>query len=171
MAETPSPSSRIAGFYEQPLPRRRALLSQTGLLSADSERFFAAGGGLEASVADRMSENVIGSHGLPFAVALNFRINHRDVFVPMAIEEPSVVAAASNAARMVRVSGGFRGECTAPVMTAQIQLDAVPEASRAAERLLAHRAEILAAGDRAVERLVARGGGCRDLEARVLDEE
>jgi hydroxymethylglutaryl-CoA reductase len=170
MSQNTPPSSRLSGFYEEPLPRRLALIAQTGLLSSESERFLKSGGGLAPAIADRMSENVIGAHGLPFAVALNFRINQRDVFVPMAIEEPSVVAAASNAARMVRVSGGFSGQSASPIMTAQVQLDEVPRASAAAALLHERRAELLAVGDAAVPRLVSRGGGCRDLDVRVLDE-
>jgi hydroxymethylglutaryl-CoA reductase len=89
----------------------------------------------------------------------------------MAIEEPSVVAAASNAARLVRMSGGFRGEASAPVMTAQVQLDGVPDPEAGGRRALAARGEILAAADRAIPAMVGRGGGARDVEARVLDVE
>ena len=164
-------TSRIPGFYEKPIAERLALLAQSGALSAEAERHLRTGGGLCPTIADRMSENVIASHGLPLSVALNFRVNRRDVLVPMAVEEPSVVAAASNAARMVRMSGGFTGEATAAVMTAQVQLDEVPEAGEAPRRIEAVRAALLAAGDAAVPRLLARGGGCRDLEVRVLDED
>jgi hydroxymethylglutaryl-CoA reductase len=117
-----------------------------------------------------MSENVIATHGLPLGVALNFRVNRRDVLVPMAVEEPSVVAAASNAARMARMTGGFFGEADPPIMTAQVQLDGVPAAARAAARLEAARGRVLAAGDASIPRMVERGGGCRDLDVRVLDE-
>ncbi|MEJ7732722.1 MAG: hypothetical protein WKG00_26415, partial [Polyangiaceae bacterium] len=107
--------------------------------------------------------------GLPLSVALNFRVNERDVLVPMAVEEPSIVAAASNAARMVRLSGGFFGDADPPLMTAQVQLDEVPDAERAAERVRAHSQALLAAGDASIPRMVERGGGCRDLDVRVLD--
>jgi hydroxymethylglutaryl-CoA reductase len=164
----PDPSSRIAGFHKRSLSERLAMVSRW--VCTDSQEFLRAGGGLSTAIADRMSENVIGTHGLPLSVALNFRINQRDVFVPMAVEEPSVVAAASNAARMVRVSGGFTGEATVPMMTAQVQLDEVPNPTAAPARLAQMRQELLAAGDASVPGLVARGGGCRDLEVRVLDE-
>jgi len=167
MADTVS--SRIAGFYARPMAERVAALVATGLLSEDGARHLLEGGGLGLEIADRMSENVIACHGLPLGVALNFRVNQRDVLVPMAVEEPSVVAAASNAARMVRVSGGFHGAASDPEMTAQVQLDEVPDAAAAPARLAALRGEILRAGDAAVPGLVARGGGCRDLEVRVLD--
>lgn len=170
MREPSMLSSRISGFYKQPIGRRLHLLSELGLLSNEGKQYLRSGGGLEPIVADRMSENVIAIHGLPLGVALNFRINQRDVLIPMAIEEPSVVAAASNAARMIRVSGGFFGEATAPIMTAQIQLDDVPEPKKARARLGRLRSAILKLGDSAVPGLVARGGGCRDFEVRVIDE-
>jgi hydroxymethylglutaryl-CoA reductase len=160
-------SSRIAGFYKRPLAERLGVLAETGVLSPASEAHLRAGGGLEPAVADKMSENVIACHGLPLAVALNFRVNGRDVLVPMAVEEPSVVAAASNAARMARVTGGFVGEATPAVMTAQVQLDDVTD-PRAAEAVRAAASRILAVGNDAVAALVARGGGCREVEVRPL---
>jgi hydroxymethylglutaryl-CoA reductase len=159
----------MPGFYREPLETRLARIVATGLLSPGSAAHLAAGGGLEPRTADRMSENVIGCLGLPLAVALNFRVNGRDVLVPMAVEEPSVVAAASNAARIVRAAGGFTGEASAPIMTAQIQLDGVPEPERAAAAVVAARAQLLARGDAAIPGMVARGGGCRDLDVRVVD--
>lgn len=162
-------SSRIAGFYKKPLLQRVSQVVELGQLSPESAEWLSGGGGLAPAIADRMSENVIGTIGLPLSMGLNFRINHRDYLIPMAVEEPSVVAAASNAARLVRISGGFVGTAEAPVMTAQVQLDGVPDAAGAAERLSGRRAEILAAANRAIPRMVARGGGCVDIEARVLD--
>jgi hydroxymethylglutaryl-CoA reductase len=164
-------SSRIAGFYRRPLPERLAHVAGLGLLEERSRSLLESGGGLPLPVADAMSENVIACHGLPLSVALNFRVNGRDYLVPMAVEEPSVVAAASNAARLVRLSGGFTGEADPPIMTAQIQLDEVPDALAAPARLKPHRARLLAIGDRAIPGMVERGGGCVDLEARVLDPE
>ena len=164
-------TSRIPGFYKQPMEARRARLLETGLFSEDARDYVEAGGGLADDVADRMSENVIGVHSLPLAVGLNFRVNNRDILVPMSVEEPSVVAAASNAARIVRMTGGFFGEATAPVMTTQIQLDGVPEAGLAPERIEAERERIFAIADEAMPGMVKRGGGCRDLDVRVLDVE
>jgi len=93
------------------------------------------------------------------------------VLVPMAVEEPSVVAAASNAARLTRTSGGFFGEADAPLMTGQVQLDGVPDAATAAARVNAIARELLTLGDAAIPSMVARGGGCHALETRVLDHE
>jgi hydroxymethylglutaryl-CoA reductase len=162
-------TSRIPRFYARALHERLTELVDRGLLSDASRRHLERGGALDVDVADRMSENVIACHGLPLGVALNFRVNRRDVLVPMAVEEPSVVAAASNAARFVRMTGGFFGEATPPVMTTQIQLDGVPQPAEAAERILGARDQLLAEGDLAIPGMVRRGGGCRDLDVRVLD--
>jgi len=91
--------------------------------------------------------------------------------VPMAVEEPSVVAAASAAARLVRLSGGFTGDADAPIMTAQIHVDGAEDVGDAEARIAAHAGELCAIGDRAIPRMVARGGGCRDASCRVLDAE
>ncbi len=163
-------SSRISGLYKLSPEARRDVVGKTGLLDAAALRQLMTGG-LTLAIADTMSENVISTHGLPLAVALNFRVNERDVLVPMAVEEPSIVAAASNAARMVRETGGFFGDADAPIMTAQIQFDDVPDAASAALVVEARRRELLDAGDLAIPRMVERGGGCRDLDVRVLDAE
>src|SRR5690606_28326400 len=84
MSDTP-PTSRIPGFYEKSIAERLERIADTGLLSEASRAFFDAGGGLCSTVADKMSENVIGAYGLPFSLGLNFRLNHRDVLVPMAV--------------------------------------------------------------------------------------
>src|SRR5262245_40369435 len=106
-------TSRISGFYRLPLEKRRELLGlcREKLAVLDA-------GGLDLQTADRMIENVIGRYALPFAVALNFRIDGRDRLVPMVVEEPSVVAAAGNAARLVRTAGGFAVEVDPAVMVA-----------------------------------------------------
>jgi len=164
--EQVAPTSRIAGFYRLSVDERRANLAS--LLSVEA-RAVLARAGLPVEVADRMSENVVGCHGLPLSLALNFLVNGRETLVPMAIEEPSVVAAASRAALLARAGGGFRGEADPPIMTAQVQLDDVADPVGAAARVEAARAEILALGDRAIPSMVARGGGCRDVETRVID--
>lgn len=163
-------SSRISGFYRHSPEARLSKLREMELLDATSSEHLARGGSIDVELADRLSENVISTHALPLGLGLNFLINGRDVLVPMATEEPSVVAAASNAARMTRHSGGFVGEADPPIMTAQIQLDDVPEPYAAAARILEAKARLFAMGDEAIPRMVARGGGVRDLEVRVLDE-
>lgn len=169
--EPPSVTSRIPGFYRERIAERLQTMVDTGLLSSASEEHLRGGGQLEIDVADRMSENVIAVHGLPLGVALNFRVNHRDVLVPMVVEEPSVVAAASNAARLVRMTGGFSGQGSAPVMTTQVQFDGVPNPTEAKRVVEAKRDEIFRLADAAIPGMVKRGGGCRDMDVRVLDED
>jgi hydroxymethylglutaryl-CoA reductase len=113
---------------------------------------------------------VLGVYGLPFGVALNFCVNGIDRLVPMVVEEPSVVAAASNAARMVRGSGGFEAEMLENLMTTQIQLFDVPDPEGARVRLVEAEPELLELGAGSVSNLLARGGGPRSMEVRDLGE-
>jgi hydroxymethylglutaryl-CoA reductase len=162
----PSRSSRIPGFYRlPPAERRRRLLDLAGL---PPEGFAALDpGALTLDVADGMIENVVGVYGLPFAVAVNFTVDGTDPLVPMAIEEPSVVAAASNAARMVR-PGGFWTIVSRPVMIGQIQVTDIPDVDAATATLRAHAEELLGDARRLVPRLAERGGGPVALEVRPL---
>ncbi|MBK7071420.1 MAG: hydroxymethylglutaryl-CoA reductase, degradative [Myxococcales bacterium] len=162
------PTSRIAGFYARPLAERVAHVQPT--LSPQAGAWLARGGGLDVATADRMSENVIGTTGLPLALALNLRVNQRDYLVPMAVEEPSVVAAASAAARMARLGGGFTGDADPSLMTAQIHVDGCADPGAAPATIAALAEELCALGDAAIPRMVARGGGCRAARARVLDD-
>jgi hydroxymethylglutaryl-CoA reductase len=164
-------TSRFPGFYKVTVQERRALVGDaTGCDPRDLERAL-EGGGMEAETADKFVENVLGTYGLPYGVALNVRVNGKDHVVPMVIEEPSVVAAASNAAKMVREGGGFTAEADAPIMISQIQIRDVVDAAGAVERVLAHQDELLRTANGAVGGLVARGGGARGIEARVLADD
>jgi hydroxymethylglutaryl-CoA reductase len=164
-------TSRFPGFYKVTVQERRALVGDaTGCDPKDLERAL-EGGGMEAETADKFVENVLGTYGLPYGVALNVRVNGKDHVVPMVIEEPSVVAAASNAARMVREGGGFTAEADPPVMISQIQIRDVVDAPGAMARVLAHEAEIVRTANGAVGGLVARGGGARGIEVRVLADD
>jgi hydroxymethylglutaryl-CoA reductase len=127
-------------------------------------------GGMACEKADKIIENVLGTFSLPFAVALNVQVNGEDFVAPMVVEEPSVVAAASNAARMVREGGGFIAEADEPIMIAQVQLDEVPDTARACLRINQHANELVALGNSAVPGLCKRGGGVRDLEPRDLGD-
>ena len=161
-------TSRLPGFHKVTVHERRALVvDATGADHADIERALEAGG-LSAETADKFVENVLGTYALPYGVALNVRVNGHDHVVPMVIEEPSVVAAASNAAKMVREGGGFTAESDPPLMIAQVQLREVRDAGLAAERILAHANELVALANGSVPGLVARGGGARYIEARIL---
>jgi hydroxymethylglutaryl-CoA reductase len=160
-------SSRIPGFYRLSVAeRRRRLAEARGLDLASLEALDT--GGIDQATADTMVENAIGRFALPLGVALNFRIDDTDYLVPMAIEEPSVVAAASNAARMARAGGGFRTTVSPPVMIGQVQLCELADPDAAIAALTAAAPEILAQARALVPALVARGGGPVALEARVL---
>jgi hydroxymethylglutaryl-CoA reductase len=159
-------NSRISGFYRLPLGARRDELLTRVALTPD-ELAVLDSGGLGVDDADRLVENAIGVYALPLGLGLNFLINGQDYLVPMAVEEPSVIAAASNAARMVRVGGGFQAEADEPVMTAQVEIVGVPDMPATVERLRAHQQEILELASAAVPRLVARGGGPRSLDVRI----
>jgi hydroxymethylglutaryl-CoA reductase len=137
------------------------------LAPSDLEQMLAHGG-LSVPTADRIVENLLGTYALPFGVGLNFRLNGEERLAPMVVEEPSVIAAASNAARIVRDAGGFDGALLGNLMTAQVQLHSVADVQAARERILVAAPEILALSRRAVPGLVARGCGPRALEVRDL---
>jgi hydroxymethylglutaryl-CoA reductase len=161
-----SSSSRISGFFRlPPAERRRRLLALTTL---SAERFTAVDpGALPLDVADGMIENVVGVYALPFAVAVNFTIDGSDALVPMVVEEASIVAAASNAARMAR-PGGFHTVVSAPVMIGQIQVTDIDDVDAAAGVLRARAEELLGDARRLVPRLAERGGGPIALDVRPL---
>ena len=159
--------SRVPGFYRLSVAERRRELIAREALSEDDVRIL-DGGGLDAETADRVVENVIGIYGLAFGLGLNFRVNDRDFLVPMVVEEPSVIAAASNAARMVRTGGGFIADADDAVMTAQIEVLDVGDHDAARARLEEATAELLSLAQAALPRLVDRGGGARALEVRTL---
>jgi len=157
---------RIPGFYKLPFEARQdELQSRHDLTEADTNTLNA--GGLSLQDADRLVENAVGLYNMPLGIGLNFIINGREFAVPMAVEEPSVIAAASNAARMVREGGGFMAESDESVMTAQVEILEVPDLGLARERIEAARNAIFIAADEIVPRLKARGGGIRDLEVRI----
>jgi hydroxymethylglutaryl-CoA reductase len=160
-------SSRIPGFYRLSVGERRRRLSEAAGLASE-ELSPLDSGGLDEAAADGMIENVVGRYALPLGVALNFRVDDVDYLVPMVIEEPSVVAAASNAAKMVRMGGGFRAQVSRPVMIGQIQLCDVADPDGALAAIAAAEKEVLARAAAVVPGLLARGGGPTGLEARVL---
>jgi hydroxymethylglutaryl-CoA reductase len=163
-------TSRIPGFYKLALDdRRRAAAEALGVPVRELEAALGFGG-LDPRTADKTIENVIGTYAMPFALALNVQMNERDYLVPMVVEEPSVVAAASNAAKMIREGGGFVAETDEPIMISQIQLDGVADPAKATAAILARKEELLRRADAAVPNLVARGGGARDLEVRDLGD-
>ncbi|MET0790956.1 MAG: hydroxymethylglutaryl-CoA reductase, degradative, partial [Polyangiaceae bacterium] len=160
--------SRIPGFYKLSLAERReAVASRAGVDVGALEHALEAGG-LDTATADKVVENVLGIYGLPFGVALNVRVNDVDRLVPMVVEEPSVIAAASNAARMVRQSGGFRAEVSESLMIGQVQITDVSQPREAVTRLEAAAPRLLELASKAVPNLLARKGGPRAIEVRDL---
>jgi hydroxymethylglutaryl-CoA reductase len=165
---TDTHSSRLEHFYRLTTTERAERIAEWAGLDAEEQRTLAAG--LDLARADRMIENVVGAYALPLGIATNFRINDRDYLVPMVIEEPSVVAGASYAARLVRDGGGFQVDTTDPLMIAQMQVLDVRNLWNARLALLSARERILelAAGVDPV--VVSLGGGPRDLEVRVFEQ-
>lgn len=162
-------SSRIPGFYRLKVDERRLKLSEHTEGAVDLAAL-GPDGGLGLDAADHMIENVVGTFALPLGIALNFQINGRDVLVPMAIEEPSVVAGASFMAKLARSGGGFRTTSSAPEMIGQMQLLNSSDLEAARKSLLDHKAELLAEADDIDPVLRSLGGGARDLEVRILDD-
>jgi hydroxymethylglutaryl-CoA reductase len=163
-------NSRLGGFYQlNPFERLQAVRSFDGLNDDDLRVLHGGNGALTVERADKMIENVIGTFNLPLGVATNFQINGRDVLVPMVVEEPSIVAGASYAARLVREGGGFQASSTAPLMIGQIQLVGITDMHRARFDILARRAEILDLANRQSHSLRALGGGAQDVEVRTFE--
>lgn len=160
-------SSRISGFYQKSVEERAALVTEWAALSATEQAVLADG--LSLGQADKMIENVIGRYTLPLGIGVNFLINDRDYLIPMVVEEPSVVAAVSFAARLARSGGGFRTGSTEPVMIAQIQLLGVPNTEAAEEAILAAKPTLLRQADTSPS-ITARGGGPVDLQVRHLPQ-
>src|SRR3989337_713097 len=161
-------TSDVSGFYKHSPEERLKIVTEFGELTEAEAGAIAATGALPIDLANRMIENVVGAMPLPLGIAVNFTVNGRDVLVPMAIEEPSVVAAASNAAKMARRKGGFTASTSGPVMIGQIQLVGMPDPNAARLRILERREEILTLANEKDPVLVKFGGGAKDIEARVL---
>jgi hydroxymethylglutaryl-CoA reductase len=162
-------TSRLSGFYNLTLDERRTQLAEAAALSPDDLAAYASNGGLTSESADHMIENVIGTHALPLGIALNFLVNGRDVLVPMAIEEPSVVAGASFMAKLARLGGGFTATATEPLMIGQLQVIQLANLDEARLRLLEHKTELLAEADSIDPVLKKFGGGARGLEIRIIE--
>jgi hydroxymethylglutaryl-CoA reductase len=163
-------NSRIPGFYDLDRDERLDILKERGFLDAEcAEHLRSTGAGLDPEDADQMIENAIGVFELPLGVGLNFRINDSDFVVPMAIEEPSVLAAVSNSAKVVRAAGGFESECEQSLMLGQIQVVDVPEPEAAADELRETRSSLISRANELHPKMVDRGGGATDLEVRRLE--
>ena len=160
-------SSMVSGFYKLSIDKRVEFVKKFSGLNDEETKLFTSC--LDMKIADKMIENVLGTFELPLGVAVNFLINGKDYLIPMAIEESSVVAAASNAAKIARVKGGFKTECTDPLMIGQIQILNMKDVVDAANKILKKKKEILILANEQDKVLVKFGGGAKDLEVRILD--
>ncbi|MGC8954060.1 hydroxymethylglutaryl-CoA reductase, degradative [Desulfurococcus amylolyticus] len=162
-------TSRIQGFYKLPLEERRRIVCEWAGLTEEECRTLSEFGNLPVKIGDSMIENVIGAMSYPFAVATNFLINGRDYLVPMVIEETSVVAAASNAARMLRHGKGILANAERQEMISQIHLVKVNSPRFKAMKIIEAKKELLDYAAQQDPTLLKYGGGPRDLEVRVME--
>jgi hydroxymethylglutaryl-CoA reductase len=162
-------SSTISGFYKLTPKERLAIVMGFADLTDEEVRLLENTGSLQLDAADHMVENVLGVFPEPLGIGTNFQINQKDYLIPMATEEPSVIAAASNAARMVREGGGFYTSSTAPIMIGQIQVVKLENAEAAKRKVLDAKADILKKANDQDPVLNSFGGGAKDVEARVID--
>jgi len=164
---TTEKTSVVPGFYRLPIEKRREFVMHFANLSDDDVKIFSSF--LDLTTADRMIENVLGTFELPLGLAVNFLINEKNYIIPMATEESSVVAAASNAAKIARIKGGFSTTCSEPLMIGQLQLLHIGDVVTAAQEILKHKKQLLILANSQDKILVDLGGGARDLEVRILD--
>lgn len=162
-------SSKISGFYKLTPEERLKIVTEYSDLTEEEASSISATGALSLNAADRMVENLIGIMEVPMGVAVNFLINGRDYLIPMAIEEPSVIAAASNAAKMAREGGGFTTSSTGPVMIGQIQAVGIADPNGARLNILGKKEELIRRANEVDPILVKFGGGAKDVEVRVID--
>jgi hydroxymethylglutaryl-CoA reductase len=164
-------SSRISGFYKKPVDERVKIVAERCGLTEDDIYILKSDGGLSIDAADHMTENVVGSIAYPFSVAVNFRVNGKDYLVPMAGEEPSVVAAASNMARLMRGEDGIAASSTDPVMIGQIQVLEIPDMKEAIKILDENKDKLIEVANELDPVLVKFGGGAKGIELRPIETE
>ncbi len=160
--------SRLSGFYKLSVDERISALEARGWLSvAEAAQLRDGRQVLSAAAADRIIENVVGVFGLPFAIAPNFLVDERDYIVPLVVEEPSIVAGLSGAARIARASGGFRIGCEDSLLIGQVHVTGMADVDAALQSLQASRPSLLAAANAVHPRLAERGGGVVEMELRT----
>ena len=162
-------SSRLPGFYELPAGERLTTVAKVAGLSETEKFSVGQFGSLNGELTDVFIENAVGTFSLPLGIATNFLINGKDILVPMAVEESSVLAAASHGAKLARIGGGFSTSATAPIMTGQVQLF-LNKACDFESILHARKVELLELANRGHDSLISRGGGAQDLEWRFIPE-
>lgn len=166
-------TSRIKGFYKLKRGERLDAIRDFAELPSDQLRVLSQDAALNFETTDLFVENAIGSYPLPLGVATSFKINGQDYLIPMAVEESSVIAATSNAARIIYESGGFHATCVSSLMIGQIQLLDIPleEWGACIDKIMAHKSLLIEVANSVHPRLLMRGGGVRDIEVRTNDNE
>lgn len=163
--------SRIPGFYKLSVNERLQELDQQVHFTEEEWAILQSGSSLPLDKVDKMVENAIGIYPLPYGVGLNFQINGKDYLVPMAIEEPSVIASASHIAKMVREADGFQAETTGRLMIGQIQIVGCEDIEAARQILLDNEKMFLEKANAPHPGMAARGGGAKSIEVRLIDDE
>ncbi len=161
-------TSRLSGFHKLPMEERLAQLGRMFRLGDEELNLLRGVGALQPVLANQMIENAVGTFSLPLGLGLNMTVNGRDYIVPMAVEEPSVVAAVSFAAKIVREAGGFTAEADTSTMIGQVQLTRYGDPSEASQKILNAKDQILALANSFHPAMVSRGGGAKDIEVRLL---
>lgn len=162
-------TSSYSGFFKLPVEDRLNEVAEFAGLTEEDKAVLSSADSLDMDKADHMIENVIGRFALPLGVAINFVINGKDVVIPMVSEEPSVIAACTNAAKMARPSGGFTTDSSGNIMIAQIQMLDVPTPFASKGKILEKKDEIIRICNEKDPVLVKFGGGVKDVEVRVID--
>lgn len=164
----PEFTSRLSGFHKLAVADRVGAVSTVTRLTPEEITALRGATGLTPETANQMIENAIGVFGMPLGLGLNMQVNGRDYIVPMAVEEPSVIAAVSFAAKIARESGGFVAEADDPLMIGQVQVTGYGDPTESARKIMAHREQLLALANSFHPAMVARGGGAKEIDVRVL---
>jgi hydroxymethylglutaryl-CoA reductase len=164
-------SSEVPGFYKKKPSERLEYVKKFANLSEEETNAIGGYGALGEETANRMIENVVGTFPLPLGIAANFMVNKKEYMVPMAVEEPSVVAAATHMAKGTRKTGGISADSDDPIMIGQIQLVNLDDPFKAKEQIIEKKEELVKLANEQDPILVKFGGGCKGIEVRVLDSE
>ncbi|MBC1706143.1 hydroxymethylglutaryl-CoA reductase, degradative [Listeria welshimeri] len=154
-------------FYKKTLEERQAILAEYANLNEEEQAFLASTGALSFDKANHMIENAVGIYSLPLGLGMNMLLNDKKYIVPMAMEEPSVVAAQSSGAKLIAQNGGITSTATDRKMIGQIELITVPDVEAAEEKVIANREKLIAIANNAHPSLLKRGGGAVDLQVRT----
>ncbi len=158
----------MPGFYKLSLTERLEKLADNFSLSPKEVKALSSQGALTLEQADKMIENVVGIFSLPIGLGLNFLINNKDYIIPMAVEEPSVIAAASSAAKIIREAGGFITSSDEPIMIGQLQVVNCEDFEQAQKNIIERKNEIISMANKIQPKMHERGGGAKNIEVRIL---